>query len=99
MSYSFQIGADGGTQIASNDGYAAFGKWADALDPKEYVEIVRLYEHGWSQDLAALASQLGTASIRNPPPPELMHTIQEMITQLHERNPDAVVVTITQGTG
>ena len=58
---------DGGEQVGTNTGWGDFGRWVDGLDAGDYGQVVHLREHGWSQKLADLESQLADALSESPP--------------------------------
>lgn len=67
MSIYLSVDGKPGTQIATSAGWSLLGDWFDSLDHEEYVEPVRLWEHGWSQRPVALRNQLLDAARETPP--------------------------------
>lgn len=100
MSYYLQIDTNvGPLQIASNVGYGEFGDWVDSLDAKMYGELIHLYEHGWSQDVADLIGQLVSAIKDEPPKKADVLDVAKTLAEYLRGEDKAIVATITDGLG
>lgn len=94
---SIYLTNDGGDPefLASNLGWSEFGEWTDKLDHHKYGEVVTLWEHGWSQEVADLMKELKAASTKEKTDADTL----AVVTSLIELADGAEVVTITDGFG
>ena len=97
MSYYVAFDGELSDQVATNTGWADFGRWVDDLDDKVYPELVHLREHGWSQRLDSLGADLVDAVEHHAPDDaDTLSVVASLQAQLHNRG-GAEVATITDG--
>jgi len=85
--------------LASNAGWSAFGEWADSLNEHKYIDIVHLWEHGWTEPVSELKKQLAVAVKEEPPEDaQTAKTVSELLATLDKFDDDAAVV-VSDGMG
>lgn len=89
--------ADAG-QVATTAGWSDFISWVDGLDAAKHPEPIHLAEHGWSQNLPALESQLQAAIQDSPPVLDVASVVQGLLQRLAQRG-SAEVLTVSDGVG
>lgn len=82
-------------QIASNQGWADFGRWSDKLDAGKFPEIVLLSDYGWSQHIPLLRDQLKAAASEVAPDANTVSIITGLVDLL--TGSQSEVVTVTNG--
>lgn len=89
---------DGGepTQVASNLGWSEFCDWVDGLDVDGADAVVHLREYAWSDDLAAMYSQL-TDSLKADKPDADVESVATTILDMIDDTADDGVLTINDG--
>ncbi len=96
MSIYTSIGGEEPSFLSSNLGWSEFCDWADSLPPAA-VEVVHLAEHGWSQNIDALAEQLRAAGNATSPEADVAATIRSLLDAIDARAPESESVVITDG--
>jgi hypothetical protein len=80
--------------FSSNSGWADVVSWTDRINENDYETVVHLAEHGYSEDVPVLQSQLQDAMEASPPDASVAATLAELMDLLV----DAEIVFITDGT-
>ena len=96
MSVYLSFDGDEPTMLASNTGWADVSRWIDDLNAQQFGEVVHLAEHGWSQQLDKLESQLQSAVKASKPESTVSSTLADLLSLLAHRE-TAEVATINDG--
>lgn len=91
--------AGGAESLASNSGWSAFGRWADALDPVRYRQVVHLWEHGYVRDVRGLIAQLDAALSAAGPADPTVHDTAENLLRVAHAAAGSDHLAVTDGTG
>lgn len=83
-------------QVASNTGWSEFGDWCESLDAEQFPNVVQLFEHGVTEDLRGLASELLVALEENSPDEKTMGVVNNLLEAL-KTNEGAGAILITSG--
>lgn len=83
------------TMLASNSGWSDLVSWVDTLNVDEYTDLAVLADHGWSEQLDKVQSQLKRA-LASPPSDDIAHTAGELLDLISGRG-EATVLTIGDG--
>lgn len=95
MSTYAQFDADGDQrQIASNLGWSEFGDWCEGLNHEQYPRLVQLWEHGQSNDIPGVATDLEKALEAHSPSGDVRGSVDLLLDALNA-NKDAYTVYIT----
>jgi hypothetical protein len=84
-------------QLASNTGWSQFGEWVDARDAQHSIQLVQLWEHGISEELPALQSQLQDAIKRAPSDNEDVMSVADGLLDFVKARGRADVLIISNG--
>lgn len=95
MSYYIVPDADEarGQQVASVGGWADVRAWAETFSPAGCPELQHLLEHGWSQEVQALRTEIESERRAHPPTADVGHTLDALVGALP---PEATIVNLTQ---
>lgn len=96
MSYYAQFDNKAAGDVATNSGWRDLCNWVAELEGVE--ELRHLTEHGWSENLDDVASELEAAIKSGKPEQDVADTASGLLAQLDEHS-DADVVVITDGAG
>ena len=96
MSYSVIIGGTDWTEVASLAGWGEFRKWTETLDG-DFGELSHFVEHGWSQELDNLLSQLQTAVKASKPNADVADIAKQIVRAIEDKPKDAVSIQLTDG--
>jgi hypothetical protein len=93
----------GGDQVATNSGWAAFGKWVESLPDADsdeeceddclYDSVAELWELSFTDCPTDLASELRTA-VRKHKPPEDVLEVAKAVIFLAKKYPSAAMVQV-----
>ena len=97
MSYYLITGGEKWTQVASIQGWREFREWAAGLDAADHKELFHLIEHGWSQSLGELESQLTDAIEKGEPSADIADIGKTILQALKDRGQDAESAILTDG--
>lgn len=99
MAYDLVIGGTQQVDLATTQGWVAVKRWGAKLDEDEFDELLQLVEHGLSQDLPALQTQLMKAISDVPPETSVAKTLASIVKALKARSADAESAFVTDGMG
>ena len=85
-----------GGDVATNSGWSQFREWVEDLDI-ECVQLQHLAEHGWSQNLKQLESDIRGALDESPDSANA--DIAEGLLAILDGKADAEVLVVTDGCG
>ena len=101
MSYTLDFGADApdqpSVQVATNRGWADLSEWADGLDAGKYPALMHLVDHGWEDDLPAVAADIEKALAEDRPEGDVADTLEGIAKAIRE-NEKAGFVVVSAGT-
>lgn len=100
MGYYLQIDADDPVRVASLSGWKEARTWIEGLSVATAPAIRHLAEHGWTEDVSELQSELHSALSAHPPPDEQNnHTLRNFFSLLKNHRRPITVVSVTDGVG
>lgn len=79
MSIYATIGDNAPAFFSSLQGWKEVTAWAEKLDEVQFEEFVHLTEHGFTNDVIAMATQLTAAMQATPPSAEVSATLSELL--------------------
>ena len=82
--------------FSSNQGWSDIISWADKLDADKFSEVVHVAEHGYTEQIPELLSQLREAVTVENPGESVMATLNELGDLIAD---EKGVLLITDGTG
>jgi hypothetical protein len=84
--------------VGTTRGWGDFGRWVETLPLDGHVALVQLWEHGGTDQLAALARQLPNALDRHAPKVSTVRsTVAKLLTLLQSRPKAAEGIVIHDG--
>jgi hypothetical protein len=89
-------------QVATNRGWADVVEWAEDEGEDAYPALFGLLEHGVSEELVEIASEIGSILEDDPPVTDVAHTLQAIADAIEEHKDEGIVVVSSQfqsGTG
>ena len=84
-------------QVASNTGWSQFGNWVETLDANLFDQLIVLWEHGWSQEVPTLATELAFALHSVPPQEATISATGQLLLAALKHNQEAEAVFIGDG--
>lgn len=98
MSLCLTIDESVPTEIATNTGWGDFCRWCDSLDEGDYGNLIHLADHGWTEPLVDLKSEL-TAALEGDDIDADVASVGRTINDLLEDESDDAVVCVGSGLG
>ena len=91
MSIYATVGENEPVFFSSNQGWKELTEWADGLDEETYSEVVHVAEHGFTNDLVSLSSQLTAAMVDDPPDDDVRATVEELVDLLAGESGEVII--------
>lgn len=91
MSIYATIGDNEPAFFSSLQGWKEVSEWADQIDDDKYEDVVHLTEHGFTNDMQAMAGQLIEAMSEHPPSVEVSKTLLELLELVEGETGELIV--------
>ncbi len=98
MGYTLNLGSDDSVPLASLTGWSDVNGWSQSLAESQYSELLHLIDHGWSDDLPRLESQV-QAAVGAADSDSVRSTMRGLLQSLKSRPAGIETVSVSDGMG
>lgn len=88
MTFSMILAGTDEHPLASIGGWNDFTRWADELEPEQFPELVHLADHGFTQNVPGLTTEIEAARTESPPDDETVDATIDVLVGILAEMPE-----------